>query len=252
MKETPPAAPWYARAFGSAYLSVYPRRTPEAAASEARFALEVLDLGPGARVLDLCCGPGFHLEALRNLGAAALGVDLSPELLAQARKRGPVARGDMRHLPFRGPFRGVLSFFTTFGYFREDRENARVLEEVARLLPPGGGFFLDYLNPSRVRADLVPRSRRTSGETVIVETRWIEENPPRVRKRVEIISPGGKGSITYTESVRLYPLDEMMDLMASRGLPVEAVYGDFRGASFGEDSPRMILLARRAGNQRKE
>ncbi len=242
----PPEAPWFARAFDATYFLVYRRRTPGAAAREAAFAARVLGLGPGRPVLDLCCGPGFHLEALRSMGIPALGVDLSPDLLETASARGPVARGDMRRLPFLGPFQGVVSFFTTFGYFPEDGENLRVLEEVARLLPPGGGFFLDYLNPEKVRSSLVPRSERKAGDALIVETRWIEESPPRVMKKVEIRRPGFHAPRVHTESVRLYAGEEMERLLARPGLEVEKVFGDFQGNPFGSDSPRMILVSRRS------
>ncbi len=49
-----------------------------------------IDLAPGARVLDLCCGTGLNLPLLRGLvgtSGAVVGVDTSPEMLARARQR---------------------------------------------------------------------------------------------------------------------------------------------------------------------
>lgn len=42
---------------------------------------------PGLSVLDVGCGPGFHLEALAARGAAATGIDLSAAMVASARAR---------------------------------------------------------------------------------------------------------------------------------------------------------------------
>ncbi len=245
MVSAPLQQPWYVRAFGPAYLLVYKRRNLSTARREAAFAVKALGLKPGAPVLDLCCGPGFHLECLREQGIPALGVDLSPQLLARARRRGPVALGDMRRLPYLGGFQGVVSFFTTFGYFQEDEENRLVLREVSRLLLPGGGFFLDYLNPLHVRASLRPRTEKTVEGVNVVETRWIGGTPPRVFKKVELFPPGSGKARSYTESVRLFSREEMERLLAAEGLVPEKIYGDFQGRPYGAESPRMILVSRK-------
>ena len=57
---------------------------PEALASLVRFA----DLPPGSRVLDAGCGPGLVSESFLKAGHSVLGVDLSAEMVARARKRG--------------------------------------------------------------------------------------------------------------------------------------------------------------------
>jgi ADP-ribose pyrophosphatase YjhB (NUDIX family) len=59
-------------------------------------------LRPGARVLDLGCGPGRDVAYLQELGFRAVGVDLSAGMLAEGRRRGvgPLMRADMRVLPF--------------------------------------------------------------------------------------------------------------------------------------------------------
>lgn len=54
-------------------------------------AIELLDLSPGDVVLDLGCGTGLNLPLLAEaVGPSGLviGLDLSPEMLAMARRRG--------------------------------------------------------------------------------------------------------------------------------------------------------------------
>ena len=63
--------------------------------------------------------------------------------LAKARGTGPslrYTRGDMRSLPARwtGRFDAVVNLFTSFGFFTEPADDARVLREFARVLAPGG------------------------------------------------------------------------------------------------------------------
>ena len=50
---------WYVDLFGDDYLNIYGHIfTAERAAQEVSFAERVLELKPGARVLDLCFRPG--------------------------------------------------------------------------------------------------------------------------------------------------------------------------------------------------
>jgi SAM-dependent methyltransferase len=83
--------------------------------------------------------------------AAAAGVSVEYKL------------GDLRELPFDGPFDAVLCWFTSFGYF--DDENYRVLRELRRVLRPGGRLLIETMHRdvfirSPVRARTPPRSRQ--------------------------------------------------------------------------------------------
>jgi glyoxylase-like metal-dependent hydrolase (beta-lactamase superfamily II)/SAM-dependent methyltransferase len=237
---------WFELAFGHCYLDVYARRNCGSAEREAAFAAEVLDLKPGSRVLDLCCGQGHHLVALRAKGIACVGVDLSPELLALASSRGPVARCDMRSVPYAGPFDAVVTFFTTIGYF-DDEGNAATASEIARLLAPGGKFLVDYLNPARVHSSLVPESVREVNGRTIRETRSIDGTPPRIRKRVQIEATDDCEALEYTESVRLYEGGDLAALLGAAGLEIDSVHGDFDGSPCTDESPRMIIVGHLAG-----
>jgi SAM-dependent methyltransferase len=62
----------------------------------------VLDQLPSGEALDAACGTGRYAEYLTGLGHQVTGVDGSPEMLARARRRVPVASfavGDLRRLP---------------------------------------------------------------------------------------------------------------------------------------------------------
>ena len=53
---------------------------------EAEFIRNVLNLGPGMMVLDLCCGQGRHIRALSHSGCRMVGLDSSRYLLEEAKK----------------------------------------------------------------------------------------------------------------------------------------------------------------------
>lgn len=240
---------WWREWFNQIYLDVYAHRDDRSAEIEAEAALSILPLHTDHRLLDLCCGNGRHCRALRRKGFQHVtGLDYSLPLLEYAMAETPRAgyvRGDMRLLPFPdGGLDAVLSFFTSFGYFPTDLENLTVLNELGRVLKPGGCFLLDYLNPSHVRRHLVAESIKTHGEFIIHERRSISSNGERIEKEIAIEN-WGDHEHRYRESVRMYEREQMGDMLQSANLQVDGILGSFGGEAFGLESPRMILYGRR-------
>src|SRR5512140_898974 len=102
---TPTRQPWFEKAFGPIYLELYGHRDEREAARVVQVLekhLPGLNAGEerGAPVLDIACGAGRYLEALRKRGVRVIGLDLSPALLEHAGRIAPghLVRGDMRCL----------------------------------------------------------------------------------------------------------------------------------------------------------
>lgn len=243
------AKDWYQKAFDSLYPIVYAHRTVESARAEAHFSIEHTGLSPSDVVLDLCCGNGRHMAHLVERAGRVVGLDYSVHLLALARetlgKRGDLVRGDMRALPFDGAFDVVMNYFTSFGYFESDDENLRVVESLARALRPGGRFFIDYLNRNWAEEHVEPRSVRDVDGLQIEEDRWIDKKRHRVNKTTTV-RQDGKTLGQSGESVKLYTLDEIAELLERGGLALERTYGDYTGTDCCDPSkPRMILVGRK-------
>ena len=241
---------WYKEWFGQEYLDLYAHRDEDEAERHIDFVERfVARSGSGdtqpKRVLDLACGAGRHTAALRRRGHAAVGADLSVTLLAHPPHFPPRVAGDMRCLPFRdGSFDWVLNFFTSFGYFERERENFRVLEEIVRLLRPGGRFLIDFLNRDRVLDRLKDREvQQIGGKEVHIE-RWYESTTRRIQKRMRLVEADGR-SATYLESVRAYDRDEVTIGARWAGLEVDALYGNFNGEPYHRDSERLMLVGYR-------
>jgi SAM-dependent methyltransferase len=236
---------WFKHWFGEAYLAIYPHRD-EAEAERVVALLAARGIGePGQRILDLACGPGRHERALARRGAWVLGYDLSSALLRRAREAGArrLVRGDMRALALRGGgFDAVVNLFTSFGYFEEDSESARVLVEVARVLRPGGRIVLDYLNAPAVRGDLVPRDERVVEGRTVIQERTLSTDGRFVVKRIRVAGE----AMEFVEQVRLFERKDLEAMLAAAGLVVREALGDYHGAPYDARSPRLILVADRS------
>lgn len=260
--------PWYATAFGAHYPLLYRHRD----AAEAGRCLDLLPrlapLGDGP-VLDLGCGHGRHLALLAQRGVRALGLDLSPQLLAIARAQSPrdgLLRADMRAIPLAtNSCSAVLSLFTAFGYFGGAAANAPVAAEIGRILRPGGHWYLDFLNSGRVTRELAagPRAtEREQGPLRVRENRRLARDPARVVKEVSLAPlPGhddeaaGWGvplpGISYVEEVALLTREELDTMAVRAGLAPAAAAGDYEGSPIDPESPRWLLVYRREGRDHR-
>ncbi|MDQ2906886.1 MAG: class I SAM-dependent methyltransferase [Chloroflexota bacterium] len=106
----------------------------------------------GQRVCDLACGQGRVARHLADLGARVVGVDLSTNLLAIARRheeaepRGiEYVQADAHNLNSEvlGTFDGVLCFMALM----DIPDLASTLHSVARILRPAGWFVFAILHP---------------------------------------------------------------------------------------------------------
>ncbi len=109
-----------------------------------------------ARILDHGCGYGRLLEQLSAAGYEnAVGVDFSEKMLVQCRSRSPqltLVRNDGQTLPFRDRAFDAVLLFTVLTCIPGDDDQKRLLEEVRRVLRPGGIVYIsDLLINSDVR-----------------------------------------------------------------------------------------------------
>ena len=134
---------WMAGDFGR----IAPTVSAEAEAFVAR-----LGLSPATRVLDIACGTGNTSLPLARRDCLVTGVDIAPNLLAQARERAQAEalsilfdEGDAEALPYaNASFDAAISMFGAMFAPRP----ALVAAEMARVLRPGGKLAMANWSPA--------------------------------------------------------------------------------------------------------
>lgn len=251
---------WWASHFDAHYLLEYePIFSLEQDRREVARLIEVLGLPVGARVLDVPCGQGRHAHLLAESGYDVTGLDYSPYLLAVARRRGTgrtlrYVRGDMRRLParFTGRFDAVVNLFTSFGFFLDPADDARVIAGFARALRPGGILVWHGGSRDGVMARFLTRDWwRTDNGTLVAHERHFDPLSGVLTVRSTWRGPSGRGEREHR--IRLYTASRLAELCADAGLLVEEAYDGWSDRPLTRTSPEMLLVARKrdlAGRRR--
>lgn len=262
-KQSASGMKWFERWFNTDYLRLYSGRDEAEAERQVRATLHwwrwAVRRLPSSRppaspetILDIATGSGRHRGAFSRALPESLvvGIDLSWELLTSAppAQRVNSIRADMRSLPFaEHSFDLVSSYFTSFGYFDTDDEHAQLLAEWRRVTRPGGLLIIDYLNPIRTLAQLVPETRRELEGSPVTERRTYNTATRRLEKEITIGPP--ESGRRYLESVRLFGFAEMTALITGSGFEILASVENFElldpepGHHWTESGDRMIFLA---------
>jgi SAM-dependent methyltransferase len=181
-------------------------QTPWLRGALAAFAEDVRSLGS---VLDVGCGPGMVTAHLADLGVDASGVDLSPQMVAHARRLHPGLRftvasaTDLRLED--ASLGGVLGWWSLFNLPRDVLPG--VLVSFARALVPGGQVLIG--------------THVGDGDVVRAEA---------------------YGGVPVSWTTHLWQPEQLTDLLADAGLEPVA---DLRLPDDGWGRPQVLLAARR-------
>ena len=247
-----PAADWWASYFDAHYLLEYePIFHPARDRHEVARLVEVLALPIGARVLDVPCGQGRHAHLLAEAGFDVDALDYSAHLIDLAKQRGTgrtlrYTRGDMRRLPSRwaNRFDAVINLFTSFGFFADPADDARVVAEFARVLKPGGALVWHGGSRDGVMARFLSRDWWKSDDgTMIGHERAFD--PLSGVLTINTAWEGPSGSGTREHRIRLYTATRLAELCLDAGLLVEEAYDGWRDRPLRRRSSEMVLVARK-------
>jgi trans-aconitate methyltransferase len=112
--------------------------------------LEILSPQKSDRILDLGCGTGQLTHRIANTGAVAIGIDRSPEMIAQAQQNYPNVQfevADATNFTFSEPFDAVFS--NAVLHWVKPPEAA--INCIWQVLKPGGRFIAEFGGKGNVK-----------------------------------------------------------------------------------------------------
>ena len=217
----------------------------------------------GGQILELGCGTGHKLIPIASDGYSCVGLDLSSDMLAEARHKadecGVVVEwlhGDMTAFDLGRTFDFVFITANSLLHLHEIDDLVSCFRSVRRHLAPGARFIFDVFNPSvRVlaEADGLRRTRESLSFT----------DPDRGLMRVDVaetydaLAQVTRGTWHFStnseEDVLVAPLEirsifpqELPLLISLGGLRLVERFGDWTGAPLSGESPLQICVCESA------
>ncbi|MDY7036540.1 MAG: class I SAM-dependent methyltransferase [Thermodesulfobacteriota bacterium] len=248
---------WWKVIFDKTYLITDARTVCDDALTcrEVDFLWRVLDLDKSWPILDLCGGQGRHsLELSRRgfkdvtvLDYSKILIELGREMAQKEGLNTLFVRKDARDtgLPDER-FKIIIIMASSFGYFNDESEDEQMVEEVFRLLMPGGSFFMDLPDREYVLKNITSQSWHEANDEILVcRQRSVTKDIVYTR---EIAVSKKKGLIRDENySTRLYSPEKITSLLTSAGFHSVNVQKDFvsheRRDDYGAMTNRMVVIA---------
>lgn len=206
----------------------------------------------GGLALELGCGTGKMMNRLQQAGFDMIGVDSSIDMLQIARENSDPGclylLQDMREFELYGTVRAVLSFCDSLNYITDKEDLLQVFRLVNNYLDPGGIFLFD-MNTEHKYRDII-------GDAVIAEDRedvsfiWYNEYDREEHLNYIDLNVFVKEEedlyrkFTEQHVQRGYELEEMKRLIEKSGLAFLAAFDDYTLKPAGQDSERIVILAK--------
>ena len=217
----------------------------------------------GQPVLELACGTGRITLPIAEAGYRVTGLDLSAGMLATARAKA-AGRGldvewvqaDCRTFDLGRQFALVLFPFNSIAHLHDLESIEACFARVRAHLAPHGRFVIDMFNPKLEYLIRQPGAARRpvaeyddpdGGGPVIITEDTVYDRANQVNYIKWYFSIGGQEEVMVQDlNMRMFFPQELDALLKYNGLPVDAKYGDYDGSPFRSDSPKQLVVCRRA------
>jgi SAM-dependent methyltransferase len=213
----------------------------------------------GGPVLEVGCGTGRLLLPLAEAGIEVTGLDVSPAMLALARRklgeRVPLIEGDMRTATLPGRYALIIVSINTFMHLLTTFDQLAALTNLARYLATGGRLIVDLpagdeLTHQDPDAHLILEKTFSDPDTGWRVMKLVASRVDWATQRQEITyvydewpESGEVRRTVVPMTLRYVFRYELVLLLEKAGYDLEALYGDYDLSLYGEGGPRMIAVA---------
>ncbi|MCB1119784.1 MAG: class I SAM-dependent methyltransferase, partial [Chlamydiia bacterium] len=243
---------WWRSIFNSVYLKTDADvvENDQATKTEIDTLLKTTLLSSSAAILDLCCGQGRHSIELAKRGFGCLkGMDRSRYLIRLARLRTQklgysiqFSEGDARKIRLPdASLDCVMMMGNSFGYFEQELDDIKVLQEVKRVLHEKGILYLDMTDGEWMKQHFEKRSWEWIDEELLVcRERTLASDNSRLISR-EVLIHAERGVLAdqfYAE--RLYTFEQIKTQLEHVGFENIEKHQNLKGESTREQDLGMM------------
>jgi len=243
---------WWETFFSGIVLDMWQLAVPEEyTRAEAKFIGALLQLPPGAHILDAPCGEGRIARELAAKGYQLTGVDFAQDFLEIARTKAKqlglqiaFEHGDVRSLSFVEDFDGVICWGNSFGYF-DDAGNTAMLRSLARALKPGGRLVLDASGNAESRLpNFREREWAKIGDILFLEDNEFDHVHGRMITHYTFVRDGKEE--TRTGWHRIYAYREICQMLQEAGFARVESYASLNKDPFKLGASQLLMEAIKA------
>ena len=246
------SSPWHKKLYGPLQIreTLNAPRYHKTAKTDVEFLIQSLKLNKNHNILDVPCGAGRHTLCFGKKGFFVTGVEINKHCLKLAQKNCrnlktvAIKKANMKNLSWaKNKFDLVINLYTSFGYFKTDKENQSFLYELVKSVKPGGHLVIQTINRdwllkvfSPVDWSESPHSYYMHGRKYDPKTNYMEGYNFYLDKK------SGKGEKAY-HRIRLYSISEMKKLLSSTGLVSLKVFANTKAEAvnkYSSDHPLFI------------
>ena len=236
---------WFENWFGSPFYKIlYQNRDEQEAQEFVENLLDYLKPPCGCDMLDIACGEGRFAKQLAEHDFDVVGIDISHPAIEIAKAyeddKLHFYVQDMRFPFYINYFDFAFNFFTSFGYFKHNRDHKLAAKSFAAALKQDGILVIDYLNYEYVKQHMKAEQTIQRGSyTFMVKKSIVRKH---IIKHISF-TDADKKHREFTESVAGFTLADFVSMFEEAGMALMSTFGDYKLNTYKEaESPRMIMI----------
>ena len=205
-------------------------------------------------VLDLACGTGRMTFELAHRGYDMTGIDLSIEMLMQARDRQKDENilwlnQDMRSFELYGTVGAVVCCLDAVNFLMSIKDVEKCFSLVHNYLDEGGVFLFDVNTPYKFENIFADNAYILEDEGIYCG--WQTSYNPKTGVcdfYLTVFEDDGEGYVRYDEIQRekKYSSRQLQDALERAGFEVVGFFGDFNMNSADDNCERWYIAAKKA------
>lgn len=224
--------------------------------SDLQFYKKWLPAKKEARILELCCGTGRLTIPIAQAGYNICGVDYTPSMLEQAKKKAFEAKlkidfieADIKMLDLQEKFDLIFIPFNSIHHLYQNEDLFKTLECIKNHLQKRGLFLLDCFNPniqyiveSEKEQTVIADYTTDDGRNVLIKQAMHYESTTQINRIKWHYFINGEFHSVQNMDMRLFFPQELDSYLERFGFHIVHKFESFEEEVFNNNSEKQIFI----------